>query len=108
MNFFKEVKPVILQYMNRVFSAYDGHGATIVFDNGLSVFWNFDDSGNITVAKLETNHYHVEAKTEKGYQEILDFVLTFAAIEVNHQESRKEIDLKYKNSVREILSRFEE
>lgn len=107
INFCQEIKPFIIEYMNRVFRAYDGYGARIVFYNGVTVHWDFDDNSNITKVTLQTDNYDVIGTTEEHFADILSMVTLFAVAELDHQEQREKIDQQYVNMIKKIKGECE-
>lgn len=102
MHFHKEILPIIKQYKDKVFRAYDGYGATIIFDNDLSIHWDINDESYITRVKIESENFEAEGTSEQSFSEILSMIKILAASETEHQEARKKIDKQYAELVKKI------
>lgn len=102
MKFHREVKPFIEKYMNRVFRAYDGYGAEIVFPNGVSFSWDFNDEGDITKVTVKTDEYDVIGTTESNFSEVLSIAELLAASELEYKEYRRKIDQQYVSLINKI------
>ncbi|MGD7046993.1 hypothetical protein FZC83_02010 [Rossellomorea marisflavi] len=105
MDFYTEVVPVIKKYMNRVFEASDGYGASISFyDKDIRCEWE-ESKGKVRKVILEFYGGDSVVETEIGFQMVLQLIKLLSELELRQQEENQKITNEYKKLLNEVINK---